>query len=93
MTASELNQEAPFIDERVSYDLQVNSKNYLVTNAWYFESLLSVLRDRLELTGTKFGCGHGQCSACTVYVDNKAVNSCLELAVATVGCKITTIEG
>ncbi len=62
-------------------------------DAWYFESLLDVLRDRLGLTGTKFGCGHGQCGACTVHVDGQAVNSCLELAAAAVGRSILTIEG
>src|SRR2546427_9035843 len=57
------------------------------------ESLLSVLRDRLELTGTKYGCGEGQCGACTVLLEGSAVRSCRLQASAVVGKKITTIEG
>ena len=93
MTASESTTHLPFADEGVSYSLDVNGIEHRVDNAWYFESLLDVLRNRLGLTGTKFGCGHGQCGACTVHVDGEAINSCLELAAATVGRSITTIEG
>ena len=57
------------------------------------ETLLSVLRDRLRLTGTKEGCGTGYCGACTVLVDGRAVNSCLFLAVDTDRREVTTIEG
>jgi isoquinoline 1-oxidoreductase subunit alpha len=57
------------------------------------ESLLSVLRNRLDLTGTKYGCGEGQCGACTVLLDGKAVRSCLTPLSAAAGKKITTIEG
>jgi aerobic-type carbon monoxide dehydrogenase small subunit (CoxS/CutS family) len=56
-------------------------------------SLLSVLRDDLDLTGTKFGCGEGQCAACTVLVDGVATKSCLAKVGAVAGKKIVTIEG
>ncbi|HXS51563.1 MAG TPA: 2Fe-2S iron-sulfur cluster-binding protein [Usitatibacter sp.] len=56
-------------------------------------TLLDALRDRLELTGTKKGCGHGQCGACTVLVNGRRINSCLALAVAHDGDEVTTIEG
>ena len=57
------------------------------------ESLLSVLRDRLGLTGTKYGCGEGQCGACTVLLDGRAVRSCRTTAADAAGRRITTIEG
>ncbi len=56
-------------------------------------TLLDLLREQLNLTGTKKGCDHGQCGACTVHVDGTRVNSCLTLAMTTEGCKVTTIEG
>jgi nicotinate dehydrogenase subunit A len=56
-------------------------------------SLLVVLRDELDLTGTKYGCGEGQCGACTVLLDGRAVRSCLTRLAAVQGKPITTIEG
>lgn len=56
-------------------------------------TLLDLLREQLNLTGTKKGCDHGQCGACTVHVDGRRVNSCLTLAVMVDGKKVTTIEG
>ena len=57
------------------------------------ETLLDVLRDRLFLTGTKRGCGEGQCGHCTVILNGKAVNSCLTLALEAEGGQVLTIEG
>ena len=57
------------------------------------ETLLSVLRNRLDLTGTKYGCGEGQCGACTVLLDGRATRSCQTKVSEAVGKKIVTIEG
>lgn len=72
--------------------LTVNGTLYeLSVQPW--EALVEVIRDSLGLTGTKEGCGLGECGACTVIMDGKPVNSCLVLAVEADGKQITTIEG
>lgn len=73
-------------------ELLVNNKKHNVT-AKDGESLLNVLREHLQLTGSKYGCGEGACGACTVLVDGAATRSCITRASAVVGKKITTIEG
>ena len=72
--------------------LTVNGQEHsLVLEPWV--TLLDLLRERLELTGTKKGCDHGQCGACTILIDGRRINSCLVLAVTKLGARITTIEG
>ena len=56
-------------------------------------SLLDLLREQLDLTGSKKGCDHGQCGACTVLIDSRRANACLALAVTLEGAEVTTIEG
>jgi len=71
----------------------INGKSYDLTGLEPRVTLLDLLRERLYLTGTKKGCDHGQCGACTVHVNGRRVNSCLTLAVMTAGKEVTTIEG
>jgi aerobic carbon-monoxide dehydrogenase small subunit len=71
---------------------RVNGREYEVQVGTH-ETLLQMLKERLFLTGAKEGCGVGECGACTVLVDGRAVNSCLMLAVEADGCAIETIEG
>ena len=72
--------------------LRINGQDHtLEVEAWV--SLLDLLRERLQLTGTKKGCDHGQCGACTVLVDGRRINACLTLAVMSGGCEVTTVEG
>ena len=73
-------------------DLLINGKTYRV-NGDPERSLLGVLRDDLDLTGTKYGCGEGQCGACTVLLNGAAVRSCRTPVQAAAGKQITTIEG
>lgn len=78
--------------EKVPVNVEING----VKRALQVEprvTLLDLLREQLHLTGTKKGCDHGQCGACTVHVDGRRVNSCLTLALTTDGRKVTTIEG
>ena len=86
-------QAAPVADaSAVPVSLNVNGKPYSAA-VDPRTSLLDLLRERLGLTGTKKGCDHGQCGACTVLVGGRRVNSCLTLAVMHPGAEVTTVEG
>lgn len=78
--------------EKVPLELEVNGKKYALSVEPRV-TLLDLLREQLQLTGTKKGCDHGQCGACTVHVNGRRINSCLSLAVMNHQKKITTIEG
>ncbi len=75
-----------------SVELQINGGKHRV-EAEPTRSLLTVLRDDLDLTGSKYGCGEGRCGACTVVIDGKAVRSCVTPVDGCAGKHITTIEG
>ena len=77
---------------KVKIGISVNGKCYELDVEPY-ETLLNVLRNRLGLTGTKFGCGKGECGACTVNINGEAILSCLTLAVQADGKEMVTIEG
>ena len=78
--------------DTVAIRLRVNWTNYGL-RVDPRTSLLDLLREQLDLPGTKKGCNHGQCGACTILVDGRRINSCLALAVIYDGSEITTIEG
>ena len=80
------------IEHAVAVTLSVNGKSSKV-EIDPRTTLLDALRETLDLTGTKKGCDHGQCGACTVHVNGRRVNSCLTLAIMHAGDEITTIEG
>ena len=80
------------VPEKKPVALTVNGvETHLQVAPW--TTLLDALRDHLDLTGTKKGCDHGQCGACTVLVGGRRINSCLSLAVMQDGAQVTTIEG
>jgi len=89
---SEWDEKAAAFFEKMPLSLEVNG----ITHNLSIEprvTLLDLLREQLALTGTKKGCDHGQCGACTVHVDKRRVLSCLTLVVTLEGKKVTTIEG
>ena len=97
--ASAANGEGPMsepqVEARHAVDvvLTVNGAEHRLPALDAHTTLLDALRDRLRLTGSKKGCGLGQCGACTVLVDGRRVNACLALAVMQQGRQVTTIEG
>jgi xanthine dehydrogenase YagT iron-sulfur-binding subunit len=78
--------------DKMSVSFTVNGVERKLTLAPW-TTLLDALRDHLDLTGTKKGCDHGQCGACTVLVDGRRINACLTLAVMKDGVTVTTVEG
>ena len=78
--------------EKVALSLTVNGQTR-TAKAWPMARLLDVLREELQLTGTKEGCGEGECGACSDMINGELVNSCLVPAAQAVGTTITTIEG
>jgi xanthine dehydrogenase YagT iron-sulfur-binding subunit len=95
--AASLNQgdatsAAGATSDSVNVHLKINGKDYAL-DVEPRVTLLDALRERLHLTGSKKGCDHGQCGACTVLVNGRRINSCLSLAVTHEGDEITTIEG
>ena len=87
-----LTKPPPSLPAATPITLKVNgAARQLDVAPW--TTLLDALREQLDLTGTKKGCDHGQCGACTVLVDGRRINSCLTLAVMKDGANVTTIEG
>jgi len=84
--------EAPALADGEILTITINgTRHELETPPW--TTLLDLLREEIGLTGTKKGCDHGQCGACTVLLDGRRVNSCLVLAASKDGSEVTTIEG
>lgn len=92
LKAAENDEKIASWFEKMQLTLEVNGKQHTLSVEPRV-TLLDLLREQLHLTGTKKGCDHGQCGACTVHVNGRRINSCLSLAVMQQGKKITTIEG
>jgi len=90
--AGENDERIAALFEKISLKLEINGVAHNLSVEPRV-TLLDLLREQLQLTGTKKGCDHGQCGCCTVHVDGKRINSCLSLAVMNEGKKVTTIEG
>ena len=90
--AAELDEKAAAYFEQVQLSIEVNGTSHKLSVEPRV-TLLDLLREQLALPGTKKGCDHGQCGACTVHADGRRVLSCMSLAVMQAGKKITTIEG
>ncbi|MFC0200775.1 (2Fe-2S)-binding protein [Paracoccus rhizosphaerae] len=90
--AQEVQSETARSGETVDVSLNINGADHSFTLDAR-TTLLDLLRERMDLTGTKVGCNHGQCGACTILLDGTRINSCLMLAAAADGKAITTIEG
>lgn len=90
--ATQYKQSLKVEVSEVTVNLNINGENYTLAIEPRV-TLLDALRERLQLTGSKKGCDHGQCGACTVIIDGQRVYSCLSLAVMQEGKEITTIEG
>jgi xanthine dehydrogenase YagT iron-sulfur-binding subunit len=89
---SHLDEKVAAVFEKMPVNITVNGTAHKLSIEPRV-TLLDLLREQLDLTGTKKGCDYGQCGACTVHVDGHRVNSCLTLAMMVDGKKVTTIEG
>jgi aerobic-type carbon monoxide dehydrogenase small subunit (CoxS/CutS family) len=78
-------------DERVAFGLTVDGEPREVKDAWWSDSLLTVLRERLGVTGPKIACGHGRCGACAVRLDGELACACLVPAAAAAGSDVATV--
>lgn len=93
MAKAESTTPAPTVEiEVMKVNMTINGKPQMLTIDSR-ATLLDTLREKLDLTGTKKGCNHGQCGACTVLIDNRRINSCLHFTAMCEGAEIVTIEG